>query len=259
VNDDKLDKSLEELGFTTLDENEEETLKHPVPQTPPMPEPVSDAEMASIRAQIIEILDTLPPPLETNFWETELSDMQAQLRTCLINEIVDRYIFGAKLPVFRVIRRSSDDEDIDTALVFPVTLAMIVYSALDNIRLVDDEPPAILETLLMDDETLRTQSFSKLVEQIDTLDGYTCEMIHPHVNRSLDNLSIDALQPLMSSRQIAEAKVLAREVLLRVYALSLPHIFRRRVRNGDIMDMVETVVMLTFAVNKAVGDALDDA
>ena len=76
--------------------------------------------------------------------------------------------------------------------------------------------------------------------------------------KCLDGVNINQVDALVTPEQAALAEVLAREVLIRVYAESLAFLFRPRTTNGSIMHMLTTVIILAFAGNVLVTNAMRD-
>jgi hypothetical protein len=82
-----------------------------------------------IHPRLEELLDSLPQPLDEGgyIWDNLLDDMQEQLRSCLVVEIIDRVL----RPNFEDLFQDVDDDDLAFLLTFPITLSMI---ALEHFR-----------------------------------------------------------------------------------------------------------------------------
>jgi hypothetical protein len=256
----KIDETLQELGFSIMSEEEQKALDSklkPKEKKPPKRKGLSDAEIASLSARVKLLLDELPHPMDSDLWTTEVNELQAQFRSCLNNEIFDRYMDVKRNKLFKVFMRGLEDEDEQMALMFPIALALVVYNAFYD-------PTAIKPTDieykpdLLGGEAFKKQAFFELVEQVIEPEKFFCDNVHPHVVEFMDTVNIGQVESLVTPEQVALAEVLAREVLIRVYAESLAFLFRPRTTNGSIMNMLSTVIILAFAGNKYVTSAMHD-
>jgi hypothetical protein len=256
----KIDETLQELGFSIMSEEEQKALdsKHaPKEKKTPKRKGLSDSEIAALSARVKLLLDDLPHPMDSDLWTTEVSELQSQFRSCLNNEIFDRFIDMKRHKLFKVFMRGLDDEDEQMALMFPIALALVVYNAFYDPTAVKHDD-IIYKPDLLDGEAFKKQAFFELVEQVIDPDKFFCENVHPHVVEFLDGVNINQVESLVTPEQAALAEVLAREVLIRVYAESLAFLFRPRTTNGSIMQMLTTVIILAFAGNQHVSNAMRD-
>ena len=262
MSDDKknIDETLKNLGFSTMSEEEQRKLdsaREPKEKTPPKRNGVSDAEVAALRIRVKEVLDKLPHPMETDIWMTEVSELQSQMRSCLNNEIYDRFIDYKRHKLFKVFMRGIDEDDEQMALMFPISLALIVYNALYDPEAVKDDDPFDIPNLL-EGSAFEKQEFFELVEQVMQPDKFTCENVHPFVAEFLDDVNISSVASLVTPEQYSVAEILAREVLIRIYAEVIAFMFKPRIRNAEILKMLTAVIILTFATNQHVTAAMSD-
>jgi hypothetical protein len=262
MTDDKknIDETLKNMGFSTMSEEEQkklDTAREQKAKTPPKRHGVSDAEAAALSVRIKAILDNLPHPMETDIWMTEVNELQSQMRSCLNNEIFDRFIDYKRHKLFKVFMRGIDEDDEQMALMFPISLALIVYNAFYDPEAVKEDDPFDIPNLL-DGKAFEKQEFFELVEQVMRPDKFTCENVHPHVVEFLDDVNLNDVSSLVTPEQYSVAEILAREVLIRIYAEVIAFMFKPRIRNGEIMRMLTTVIILTFATNKHVTTAMSD-
>ena len=256
----KIDETLEELGFSIMSEEEQQELdskQKPKEKKSPKRKGLSDAEIAALSSRVKLILDELPHPMESDLWTTEVNELQAQFRSCLNNEIFDRYMDMKRHKLFKVFIRGIGEEDEQMALMFPIALALVVYNAFYDPTAVKPDD-IIYRPELLDGEAFKKQAFFELVEQVMEPEKFFCENVHPYVVEFLDTVNINQVESLVTAEQAALAEVLAREVLIRVYAESLAFLFRPRITNGAILSMLTTVIILAFAGNKYVTEAMHD-
>lgn len=259
-NDKKIDETLEDLGFSTMSEDEQKELdskRTPKPKRPRKRKGVSDKEVTALSARVKTLLDALPHPMDSDIWITEVSEMQSQMRSCLSNEIFDRFVDYKRHKLFKVFMRDLDEDDEQLALMFPITLALIVYNALYDPAAAKDEEASDKPDLL-DGAAFKKQTFFELVEQVIQPDKFMCDNIHPHVSEFLDDVTLNNVESLVTTEQYSLAEILAREVLIRIYADALAFLFKPRITNGAIMKMLSTVIILAFATNKHVTTAMSD-
>lgn len=256
----KIDETLKDMGFSIMSEDEQKELdskQKPKEKKPLKRQTLSDTEIAALSARVKLILDELPHPMDSDLWAAEVNELQSQFRSCLNNEIFDRYMDTKRHKLFKVFMRGLDDEDEQMALMFPIALGLIIYNAFYDPAAVKPDEVEYKPNLL-DGEAFKKQAFFELVEQVIEPDKFFCENVHPHVAEFLDGININQVESLVTVEQAALAEVLAREVLIRVYAESLAFLFRPRTTNGAIMNMLSTVIILTFAGNKHVTAAMRD-
>jgi hypothetical protein len=210
-----------------------------------------------LRARVQSILDALPHPMETDIWITEMSELQSQMRSCLNNEIFDRFLDYKRHKLFKVFMRGIEEDDEQMALMFPISLALLVYNAFYDPDVAKDDEK-IEKPNIPEGTAFNKQSFFELVEQIILPDKFFCENVHPHVSEFLDAVNINNVASLVTPEQYSLAEVLAREVLIRIYAEVIAFMFKPRTTNGTIMNMLTTVIILTFATNEHVKAAMSD-
>jgi hypothetical protein len=256
----KIDETLQDMGFSIMSEEEQKELDSklaPKEKKPLKRKGLSELELAALSARVKLVLDELPHPMESDLWVAEVNALQSQFRSCLNNEIFDRFIDIKRHKLFKVFMRGLDDEDEQMALMFPIALALIVYNAFYDPTAVKPDDMEFTPQLL-DGEAFKKQAFFELVEQVNEPEKFSCDNVHPHVMEFLDGVNINQVETLVTAEQAGLAEVLAREVLIRVYAESLAFLFRPRTTNGAIMNMLATVIILTFAGNKFVNAAMSD-
>ncbi|MDQ7027307.1 MAG: hypothetical protein Q9P01_21585 [Anaerolineae bacterium] len=259
-NEKKIDETLEDLGFSTMSEDEQKALdakRDPKPKRPRKQKGVPDEEFSALSVRVKSLLDALPHPMESDIWITEVSELQSQMRSCLSNEIFDRFIDYKRHKLFKVFIRELDEDDEQLALMFPITLALIVYNAFYDPDAAKDENAADKPDLL-EGAAFKKQTFFALVEQIMQPDKFMCDNVHPHVSDFLDDVSLNSVESLVTPEQYSLAEILAREVMIRIYADALAFLFKPRITNGTIMKMLTAVIILAFATNKHVTTTMSD-
>ena len=259
--DKKIDETLQNMGFSTMSDDEQNELdnkRKPKKPKASRPKGLPESEIVALRERVKTILDELPHPIESDMWMTEVNELQAQLRSCINNEIFDRYIDYDRHKLFKVFMREVDEEDEQLALTFPIALAQVIYNHMYDPDAIPEEEGGKSKKDLLEGTAFEKQSFFDLVEQVIIPDVFFCENVHPYVSKFLDDVDLNKVNSLVSEEQAAVASILAREVLIRVYAESLAFLFKPRIKNGAIMKMLNAVIIITFATNKYVSDEMSD-
>ena len=247
---------LQEQGIEVAPIEDEIQITDEAPATEPVDlSPVIDPrtdldvlEASSIRTA--GIISQLPDPMETHIWDYDLTDFQSQLRGCLANEIIDRFV-QAGHQTYDLFDSGMEEDMVRFALMFPITIAFIIHNA---------KLERTIERFEEDVE-IPADSFGDMTvaELIDGQENkYTCEMIHGTVAKIMNSIPAHKAWETLPETQIADCLCAGHTVTKHFYMTMLKGYFKQNLKIRQIVSMSSNVIAVATRVVKAMETAFDE-
>jgi hypothetical protein len=207
--------------------------------------PFTDEQKEALKSELSNLISKLPAPFPSNIWEDEITDLQSQIRTCLITEIVSRYVDDIKVPtssltmVCDTFDSNAKENLIGLAIIFPVTMMFVIKNHL--------KPPknATPPNTIIPGEMFTTELFSQMVEQHKYKKGkFTCSMIHHFIDAALDKIDVTGWIDEVSQEIDVATELITDVTLNTMYVPHLGGAFRDGVTNTQILILIEIFVKI---------------